>query len=51
MAGLSLNTKVEQLYKLLESCKLYLSSDIQRQSDVIPLLRHIYDLVKLPTVK
>ena len=52
MAGISLNTKIEQLYKLLENCKLYLSpSDTQRQSDVIPLLRHMYDLVRLPTVK
>ena len=52
MAGISLNTKIEQLYKLLENCKVYLSpSDLQRQSDVIPLLRHIYDLVRLPAVK
>ena len=52
MAGITLNTKIEQLYKLLENCKLYLvPSDSQRQSDVIIQLRHLYDLIKLPTVK
>ena len=52
MAGITLNTKIEQFYKLLENCKSYLTpSESQRQADVIPLLRHLYDLVKLPTVK
>ena len=51
-AGISLNTKIEQLYKLLENCKPYLSSsDSRRQGDVIPLLRHIYELIRLPAVK
>jgi len=46
---ITLNTKVEQLYKVLESSKGFLSADTQR--DVIPLLKNIYELLKLPTVR